>query len=136
MEAVEKALYHSMSVIEGPPGTGKTQTILNIIANVLTQDKTVLIVSNNNAAVENIKEKLASDKYKLDFFVAQLGSSNKKTEFVSCQTGLYPDFDGWEIKSDEYNALKEELDDDNSTVAKFATVQTEGKRLITREVEH
>ena len=109
MEAVEKALSHSMSVIEGPPGTGKTQTILNIIANVLTQAKTVLIVSNNNAAVENIKEKLASDKYKLDFFVAQLGSSNKKTEFVSCQTGLYPDFDGWEIKSDEYNALKEEL---------------------------
>jgi len=109
MEAVEKALSHSMSVIEGPPGTGKTQTILNIIANVLTQDKTVLIVSNNNAAVENIKEKLASDKYKLDFFVAQLGSSNKKTEFVSCQTGLYPDFDGWEIKRDENNALKEEL---------------------------
>ena len=34
------------------------------------------------------------------------------------------------------NALKEELDDGNSTVAKFATVQTEGKRLITREVEH
>ena len=109
MEAVEKALSHSMSVIEGPPGTGKTQTILNIIANVLTQGKTVLIVSNNNAAVENIKEKLASDKYKLDFFVAQLGSSNKKNEFVSCQTELYPDFDGWEIKSDEYNALKEEL---------------------------
>ena len=27
MEAVEKALSHSMSVIEGPPGTGKTQTI-------------------------------------------------------------------------------------------------------------
>ena len=109
MEAVEKALSHSMSVIEGPPGTGKTQTILNIIANVLTQGKTVLVVSNNNAAVENIKEKLASDKYKLDFFVAQLGSSNKKTEFVSCQTGLYPDFTDWEIESDKYNALKEEL---------------------------
>ena len=109
MEAVEKSLSHSMSVIEGPPGTGKTQTILNIIANILTQGKTVLVVSNNNAAVENIKEKLASDKYKLDFFVAQLGSSNKKTEFVSCQTGLYPDLDNWEIESDKYNALKEEL---------------------------
>ena len=109
MEAVEKALSHSMSVIEGPPGTGKTQTILNIVANILTQGKTVLIVSNNNAAVENIKEKLASDKYKLDFFVAQLGSSDKKTEFASCQTGLYPDLDNWEIESDKYNALKEEL---------------------------
>ena len=109
MEAVEKALSHSMSVIEGPPGTGKTQTILNIIANILTQKKTVLVVSNNNAAVENIKEKLASDKYKLNFFVAQLGSSDKKTEFVSCQTKTYPDFDGWEIESDKYTALKEEL---------------------------
>lgn len=109
MEAVEKALSHSMSVIEGPPGTGKTQTILNIVANILTQGKTVLIVSNNNAAVENIKEKLASDKYKLDFFVAQLGSSDKKTEFASCQTGLYPDLDNWEIESGKYNALKEEL---------------------------
>ena len=116
MEAVEKALSHSMSVIEGPPGTGKTQTILNIIANVLTQGKTVLIVSNNNTAVENIKEKLALDKYKLDFFVAQLGSSNKKTEFVACQTEAYPDFDGWEIESDKYNALNEELSHLTATV--------------------
>ena len=32
------------------------------------------------------------------------------------------------------NALKEELD--NSTVAKFATVQTEGNRKVTREIEY
>ena len=31
-EAVENAIYNKISVIEGPPGTGKTQTILNIIA--------------------------------------------------------------------------------------------------------
>ena len=35
------------------------------------------------------------------------------------------------------NALEEELDGtDNRTVAKFATVQTEGSRTVTREVEH
>ena len=32
------------------------------------------------------------------------------------------------------NALKEELD--GSTVAKFATVQTEGNREVTREIEY
>ena len=32
------------------------------------------------------------------------------------------------------NALKEELD--NSTVAKFATVQTEGNRKVTRDIEY
>ena len=32
--ALEQALTNSISVIEGPPGTGKTQTILNILANL------------------------------------------------------------------------------------------------------
>ena len=34
------------------------------------------------------------------------------------------------------NALKEELSADNSTVAKFATVQIEGKRKVEREIEY
>ena len=62
-----------MSVIQGPPGTGKTQTILNILANLLVQNRTIEIVSNNNSATENVLEKLASPKYGLDFLVAPLG---------------------------------------------------------------
>ena len=57
--AVEAALSHQVSIIQGPPGTGKTQTILNIIANLLVAGKTVLVVSNNNSAVENVAEKLS-----------------------------------------------------------------------------
>ena len=34
------------------------------------------------------------------------------------------------------NALKEELNDGSSTVAKFAIVQKEGERTVTRNVEH
>ncbi|KPX84051.1 ATP-binding protein [Pseudomonas meliae] len=58
LQAVEQAFLSQISVIEGPPGTGKTQTILNIIANILLQGKTVAVVSNNNSAVENVYEKL------------------------------------------------------------------------------
>ena len=34
------------------------------------------------------------------------------------------------------NALKEELYNDDSTVAKFATVQTEGDRTVTRNIDY
>src|SRR5699024_11648960 len=54
--ATIKAMTEQISVIEGPPGTGKTQTILNIIANALLNQKTVAIVSNNNAATKNVME--------------------------------------------------------------------------------
>lgn len=58
LAAVEQAFRAQVSVIEGPPGTGKTQTILNILANILLRGKTVAVLSNNNAAVENVYEKL------------------------------------------------------------------------------
>lgn len=78
--AVQNAMNHSISVIEGPPGTGKTQTILNIIANILMQDKNVAIVSNNNTATLNVLEKL--QKYELGFIAAYLGNKENKQQFI------------------------------------------------------
>ena len=79
LNAVKQAFASQISIIEGPPGTGKTQTILNIIANILVNNHTVAILSNNNSAVENVYEKLA--KYQLDYLVAKLGSSDKRRNF-------------------------------------------------------
>lgn len=99
-KAVKRAMEHQLSVIQGSPGTGKTQTILNIIANILLQGKTVQIVSNNNAAIENVFEKLASPKYQLDFIAAALGSSENKRAFIENQSSLYPDFSQWRLKDE------------------------------------
>lgn len=81
LQAVEQAFTSQISLIEGPPGTGKTQTILNIIANILLRGKSVAILSNNNAAVENVYEKLG--KVELDYLVAKLGSKDNRTAFFS-----------------------------------------------------
>lgn len=56
--ALENALSERVSIIEGPPGTGKTTTILNILANLIYQNKKVLVVSKNNSAIENVVEEL------------------------------------------------------------------------------
>lgn len=45
-------------VIEGPPGTGKSQTIANIIAECLSDGKRVLFVSQKMAALEVVKTRL------------------------------------------------------------------------------
>ncbi|WP_411883367.1 AAA domain-containing protein [Polaromonas sp. YR568] len=79
--AVEQAFNTQISLIEGPPGTGKTQTILNIIANVLLRGKTVAVLSNNNAAVKNVYEKL--EKVGLDYLAARLGSKDNQKDFFA-----------------------------------------------------
>lgn len=81
-EALKQALNNTISVIEGPPGTGKTQTILNILANLIVmQNKTVAVVSGNNAAVENVREKLEREGY--HFLVAGLGNTDNKKLFFT-----------------------------------------------------
>ena len=95
-KAVRNALENNLSVIQGPPGTGKTQTILNILANLLLEGKTMEIVSNNNSAVEIIKEKLESCG--LDFLCARLGRASNKKDFIEKQTGSYPDMESWILK--------------------------------------
>ena len=103
-QAVRYALENKISVIQGPPGTGKTQTILNILANLLLDGKTMEIVSNNNSAVENVKEKLEASS--LDFLCAQLGRASNKKDFVESQTGSYPDMESWKL--DNAKAIRQE----------------------------
>lgn len=48
----------SSLVIEGPPGTGKSQTITNIIANALSNGKSVLFLAEKQAALDVVKRRL------------------------------------------------------------------------------
>ncbi len=45
-------------VVEGPPGTGKSQTIVNLIAELLAEGKSVLFVSEKMAALDVVKDRL------------------------------------------------------------------------------
>lgn len=127
--AVETSLRNSISIVEGPPGTGKTQTILNIIANLIVQDKTVAIVSNNNSAVFNVREKL--EKYGYGMVEASLGNKNNKETFfdnISEQT-INPDFKISKERLEEAKAKVRELDSILTTCFqyrnKLATLKTE-----------
>ncbi len=57
-EAIDKVFKNKYLVIKGPPGTGKSQTITNIIASCIQKGKTVLFVSEKLAALEVVKNRL------------------------------------------------------------------------------
>ena len=78
-EAITTTLRNRVSIIEGPPGTGKTQTILNFIANAITNGLTVAVASNNNSATNNVFQKLEKNNY--SFFAAPLGNADNVDAF-------------------------------------------------------
>jgi superfamily I DNA and/or RNA helicase len=103
-DGVNEAFSSSLSVIEGPPGTGKTQTILNIIANAVMNNQTVAVVSSNNSATKNVFEKL--EKNGISFIAALLGSSQNKKEFIESQTEI-PDLSDWSLSFEEASTLQQ-----------------------------
>lgn len=58
-KAIVSALNQN-TIIWGPPGTGKSQTITNILTNVLMFNKTALVVSQKKAALEVLKNRMES----------------------------------------------------------------------------
>ena len=122
--AVENALSSQVSIIQGPPGPGKTQTILNIIANAVRNGQTVAVVSNNNSATLNVAEKL--EKKGLSFLTAFLGSRANKDHFLEAQTGRYPDMSAWVLEPEE----KSQLDQEVTGLSKELSEMLNGKNRI------
>ncbi len=58
-EAIAAARAGRTFVLEGPPGTGKSQTITNILADQLAQGRRVLFVAEKGAALDVVRNRLA-----------------------------------------------------------------------------
>ena len=77
MEAIVESGRGRSFILHGPPGTGKSQTITNMIANALYQGKRVLFVAEKMAALSVVQSRL--EKISLAPFCLEL-HSNKATK--------------------------------------------------------
>ena len=77
MEAIVESGRGRTFILHGPPGTGKSQTITNMIANALYQGRRVLFVAEKMAALSVVQSRL--EKIGLDAFCLEL-HSNKATK--------------------------------------------------------
>lgn len=59
--AVIEARHGPGLLIEGPPGTGKSQTIVNMVADAIGRKKSLLLVCQKQAALEVVKKRLEAE---------------------------------------------------------------------------
>ena len=74
--AIADVMVGKNLAIKGPPGTGKSQTITNIIAAALARGKTVLFVAEKMAALNVVKDRL--EKTGLGYFCLELHSTKAR----------------------------------------------------------
>ena len=55
-EALQKAINSKLFLVHGPPGTGKTTSLTEIIK--LIEDERILVCADSNVAIDNLMEKL------------------------------------------------------------------------------
>lgn len=83
MEAVLTAQQGRSFILHGPPGTGKSQTITNIIADALYRGKRVLFVAAKKAALDVVQRRL--EQIGLAPFTLELHSNKSKKSDVLAQ---------------------------------------------------
>ncbi len=76
LAAIHAAAQGASFVLHGPPGTGKSQTIANMICNALYAGKSVLFIAEKMAALSVVQNRL--DKLGLSPFCLELHSDKAK----------------------------------------------------------
>ncbi len=115
MEAVLTAQQGSSFILHGPPGTGKSQTITNIIADALYHGKKVLFVAAKKAALDVVHRRL--EHIGLDPFSLELHSNKSKKSDVleqlakSLDTAKYASSINFEQEAIRLDTAKKEISD-------------------------
>ena len=92
--AIQMAANGKSFCLQGPPGSGKSQTITNIIASLLGQGKKILFVSEKISALNVVFDNLR--RVKLSDFAIELHSNKaNKLEFINnlYETAIAPKYD-------------------------------------------
>ncbi len=112
--ALVDAINGKNLVIEGPPGTGKSQTITNLIAALIAQGKKVLFVAEKLAALEVVKRRL--DRANLGDFCLELHSHKSQKQKVLEELGTRLEKQGYyrrasniDVCIDGYEKQKKQL---------------------------
>lgn len=120
-EAVTFALsQREVAVIHGPPGTGKTTTVVEVILQAVKQGNKILCCASSNVAVDNLVERLARCKVK----VLRLGHPARLLESIQKHS-----LDAVLARSDNTNIIADIRKDIDKALVGMKKVRDKGQRF-------
>ncbi|CAL8261735.1 unnamed protein product [Merluccius merluccius] len=120
-EAVSFALsQRDVAVIHGPPGTGKTTTVVEVILQAVKQGNKILCCASSNVAVDNLVERLARCKVK----VLRLGHPARLLESIQKHS-----LDAVLAKSDNTNIIGDIRKDIDKAFMGMKKMRDKGERF-------
>ncbi|MGB1017768.1 MAG: AAA domain-containing protein [Chitinophagales bacterium] len=100
--SINLAFNQKLTVITGPPGTGKSQVVTNLLANAVYKGEKVLFAGKNNKAVDNVHQRI-SELIDVPYFI-RLGNRDYNTDFANKITSVIEN-----IRNESYEDLSLEL---------------------------
>ncbi len=124
-ESIHGALNDALTVITGPPGTGKSQVVTNMIVNAFWRNKKILLSSKNNKAVDVV-----------EFRVNNLGPRpilirTGKNEYQQKIVDFISNFLAAHCSENDANELKEDIVKRDGLVAEICQLDKEEQLVIT-----
>ena len=132
--AVRMALTEPLSVITGPPGTGKSQVVANLLINSTWRKRPVLFTSKNNKAVDVVESRV--NKLGTKPIMVRLGSKEHRgklaehLEFLISGTVSAEDIDELKREQANYDRLCEELAKLDEEERSALEIYEQSKRLL------
>ncbi len=80
-QAIASAMENDFTVVTGPPGTGKSQVLVNVVAAAVARNESVLFASKNNKAVDVVFERLALTS--AEPCIVRAGASSQRRDVAS-----------------------------------------------------
>ena len=118
LNSAQEAVLHAAEtmdelVVEGPPGTGKSQTITSLITQFVNEGKTVLMVSEKKTALDVVYSRLGT----LSRYAMMMDDSNNKNLFYTqLERLLYSNDANAPLQAPDLSALSTEIDTDVATL--------------------
>lgn len=105
-EVISKIRRNEAVVVEGPPGTGKSQTITSLITNFILDNKNILLVSEKKAALDVVYSRLGP----LNKYAMQIDDINDKTTFYTALDEMFSQETSNNIDEVDLNSVNQKIE--------------------------